>query len=892
LTRDPALDAAAKSSTPDLPAGTVTFLMTDIEGSTRLWDKDSASMQQALARHDSLVGEHVQRSGGKLVEAGREGDSILAVFERARDGLACALSLQIAFVGEAWPVGAELRVRMALHSGEVDLREGHYYGTAVYRCARLMAAGHGGQILVSQATEQLGGDLLPEGGSLSGLGVHKLKDLTRPEPLFELLHPKLPSDFPPPRTQERRRSNLPLRLTRFVGRSREITEVTELLSRSALVTITGAGGIGKTRLALQVASRLVDSYEDGVWLVELAAMTDSDVVPQAVMAVLDFRDQPGRESLDTLALNLANRRSLLVLDTCEHLIDPVSRLVGRLLQACPRLQILATSREVLGIDGEVPWRVPSLSLPGLDALPPLNELVEYEAVALFVDRAPAMGGFRVTAQTAPAVAEVCQRLDGIPLAIELAAARLKILSVTQVRDRLSDRFGLLTGTNRGGLARQRTLRATIDWSYQLLSSPEQELLCRLSVFVGGCSVEAVEAVCVGGGVTPESILDLLAGLVDKSLVMVDPSSSSHRYRLLDTIGEFAREELTAAANADLVHDLHLDWCLALAVQAQPALHSRDQLIWLNRIDTELGNIRAALDWGCGRQDPRTVPLASKLHKFWNMRGNMREGYQIMRSVLSIGTEPTLDRAEALTHAGQLAAHSSGEHALARELYLESLLIREQLGVRRGRGYTLMCLGGAEAALGNAAEGLHRLDSAIAESRADGDIWQLAMALNDCALYGHYLHAQGREPREMLKESSVLLRDLGDDWSLGLILDSLAQVELDIGDLGEAEKLWTECAGIARRLDDKMIGATTINGLGRIDVMNGNYSRGVRMHSAAQRLLREAGKLLSPLEQAVVDGAVTDARRALGQVEADAAGAAGEDMSLLEALDYALAEGPA
>jgi predicted ATPase/class 3 adenylate cyclase len=889
--QDSALGAAAKRSTSELPAGTVTFLMTDIEGSTRLWDKDSASMQQALARHDSLVGEHVQRSGGKLVEAGREGDSILAVFERARDGLACALSLQIAFSGEAWPAGLDLRVRMALHSGEVDLREGHYYGTAIYRCARLMAAGYGGQILVSQATEQLGGDLLPEGASLWGLGLHRLKDLSRPEPVFQLLHPQLHGDFPALRTQERRRDNLPLQLTRFVGRSREIKEVTDLLNRSRLVTITGAGGIGKSRLGLQVASRLVDSYEDGVWLVELGSLTDPHLVPQAVMAVLDFRDQPGLQTLDTLTLNLADRQSLLVLDNCEHLVGSVSRLAERLLKACARLQILATSREVLGVGGEVPWRVPSLSMPHLDAMPPLEELVKYEAVALFADRASAMGGFRVTADTAAAVVEVCQRLDGMPLAIELAAARLNILSVTQVRDRLSDRLGLLTGANRAGQHRPRTLRATIDWSYQLLSEPEQELLSRLSVFAGGCSVEAVEAVCVGGAVTSGSILDLLAGLVDKSLVMVDPSSSSHRYRLLDTIGEYAREELSTAPDGDLVHDRHLHWCLALAAHAEPQLHGPAQLIWLDRIETELGNIRAALDWGCGRQDPRAMLLASKLHMFWNMRGYMREGRERSLSVLAIQTGPTFDRAQALTHAGQLAGHSAGDMAASRELYRESLLIREQLGVRSGLGFTLMCLGGAEVAVGNTAEGIRLLDRGVAESRAEGDGWQLAVALNDCAIHRHHLHEPGPEPREMLGESIALLRQMGDDCTLGFALESLAQVALDNGDIGDAGLLLTECANIARRLNDKQTGATAINGLGRIAAMKADHALALRLHSAAARLLPEAGKCLLPMEQAVVDGAVSDARRALGQAEADTAWAAGKDMTLLEALDYALAECP-
>jgi predicted ATPase/class 3 adenylate cyclase len=894
-------------------AGTVTFLLTDVEGSSRRWLEEVEEMRAKIQHHDEVLTAAVEAAGGRVLTSRGEGDSFFAIFRRASAAPAAALEIQQALQDDR----AGLRVRMAIHTGDADddLR-----GRAPNLCGRLRAVAHGGQVLLSSTTAALVRDGLPPEASLLDLGEHLLRDQQGPLRIYQLIHPSLPQSFPPLRTapkgqhnlpgsltptnlphelttfpplrtQERRKSNLPLRLTRFVGRVREIEQVTDLLSRSSLVTITGAGGIGKTRLALQVASRLVDAYEDGVWLVELASLTDPDLVPQAVMAVLDFRDQPGGESLDTLALNLADRQSLLVLDTCEHLIAPLARLAERLLQACPRLHILATSREVLGIDGEVPWRVPSLSMPRLDPLPSLEELVEYEAVALFADRASATGGFQVTAETAPALVEVCQRLDGMPLAIELAAARLKILSVTQVRDRLSDRFGLLTGANRAALPRQRTLRATIDWSYQLLSLPEQELLCRLSVFAGGCSVEAVEAVCVGGAVAADSILDLLAGLVDKSLVMVEPIPSSHRYRLLDTIREYAREEQAAASDGDVVHERHLEWCLALAVKAQPALHGPDQLTWLNRIDIELDNIRAALDWSCACQDRRAMLLASRLHMFWNMRGYMREGHERLRSVLSVDPEPTVDRAEALTCAGQLTGHSAGDNAEARELYLESLRIRKQLGTRRGLGLTLTCLGGAEIGLGNITESLRCLNTAVAESRVEGAPWQLAVALCDCANTRYYLHQPGPETREMLQESIVLLRQLGDDWTLGFPLDVLALVELDGGHVADARRLWNECGDIARRLDDKLSGSAAIHGMGRIAVKNASYARGLRLHSAAARLLREAGKSLMPIEQDALDASITEARDALGQVEADAASAAGKDMTLQEALDYALAESP-
>jgi class 3 adenylate cyclase len=486
---------------PELPTGTITFLMTDVEGSTKLADNHPAAMQEALARHDALAGEIVGGHGGTVVKSRGEGDSLFCVFALASDAVGAALALQQAYQAEPWPAPvAPLRVRMGLHTGDATLRDGDYFGGTVNRCARLRAVGHGGQVLLSQTTYELVRDALPGGAGVKDLGTHGLRDLNRAEQIYQLLHPLLPADFPPLRSQENLPNNLPIQTTSFVGREREIAEVKALLGRTRLLTLTGSGGAGKTRLSLQVAADLLDQYADGVWLAELAPLTDPNLVPQTVAQVLGVREEPGRTITQTLVDYLRPKKLLLLLDNCEHLLTACAQLADTLLRACPDLRILASSREGLNIAGETTYRIPSLSLPPVGAgqsVPSTPEsLSQYEAVRLFIERAQsAQPSFTVTNQNAPAVAQLCYRLDGIPLAIELAAARVRALPVEQIAARLDDRFRLLTGGSRTALPRQQTLRALIDWSYDLLSPEEQTLLRRLSVFAGGWTLEAAEAVC-------------------------------------------------------------------------------------------------------------------------------------------------------------------------------------------------------------------------------------------------------------------------------------------------------------------------------------------------------------------------------------------------------------
>ncbi len=473
---------------------TLTFLFTDIEGSTRLWDSQPGAMAPALARHDALLRQSIEAQGGRVFKT--VGDAFCAAFEAASGATKAALEAQLALGREDWGTLGGLRVRMALHTGEAELREGDYFGPPLNRVARLLATAHGGQTVMSQTTYDLVRDQPPAGANLQDLGEHRLKDLERPERVYGLLHPDLLGDFPPLRSLSGLPNNLPQQVTSFVGRERETPEVERLLRASRLLTLTGAGGTGKTRLSLQVAANILEEHPDGAWFVEFAPVSDPDLVPQTVAAALGVREEPGKPITDTLHGYLKDKRLLLVFDNCEHLLDAVARLANAVLRGCPDVRILATSREAMGIGGEQAYRVPSLASPDPKGSYTPESLGQFDAVRLFIDRALlAQSSFAVTNENAPAVAQLCHRLDGIPLAIELAAARVRAMPVEKIAERLDDRFRLLTGGSRTALPRQQTLRAMIDWSYDLLSEKEKTLLRRLSVFAGGWTLEAAEAVC-------------------------------------------------------------------------------------------------------------------------------------------------------------------------------------------------------------------------------------------------------------------------------------------------------------------------------------------------------------------------------------------------------------
>jgi predicted ATPase/class 3 adenylate cyclase len=613
----PLVDWSELSVSGLLPTGTVTLLLADVEGSTRLWEAQPKEMTAALARLNQTVSETIaEHDGVRPVEQG-EGDSFVAAFARASDALAAALDIQRA------PL-APLRLRIGLHTGEIQLRdEGNYAGPTINRTARLRDLGHGGQTLLSGTTEDLVADRLPADTWLTNLGTHLLRDLPRPERVAQLCHPDLVNEFPPLRISKITVSQrLPAQLTSFVGRLEQLTQVRELLTQNRLLTLTGAGGAGKTRLAIQLAGQLAGEFDDGVWYVDLAPITDPDLVPVTVARALGLPDQPGRSTMDTLTRFIADRQMLMVLDNCEHLLDASAALVNALLGATAGLTFLATSREPIGVAGEVSWRVPSLSLAD-------------EAIELFIDRAHrARPDFTLSNDNAATVGEICRRLDGLPLAIELAAARVRALSLAEILDSLHDRFRLLTGGARTAVRRQQTLRASVDWSHALLTEPERVLFRRLAAFLGGFDLDAAQAVAGGGDVQRYQVLDQLSLLVDKSLVVADDSRGRTRYRLLETVRQYALEKLGESGEADAVRSRHRDYYASIAaVLDAPAGSDNEQR--LEQADTEIDNLRAAFGWSRENSEIElALALASSLQPLWQARGRGREGLTWFDAVLT------------------------------------------------------------------------------------------------------------------------------------------------------------------------------------------------------------------------------------------------------------------
>jgi predicted ATPase/class 3 adenylate cyclase len=584
----------------DLPAGTVTFLLTDIEGSTRLWETVPKAMEVALEQHDRLLAGVIGGHGGVVVTSRGEGDSFFAVFPSAVAAAEAAGACQLALHGEAWPAGASLRVRMGLHTGEAHVQEGDYVDHApINRCARVKAAAHGGQVLVTKTTRDLVEGRLGSGFGLQRLGEFRLRDLAEPELIYQLTHPDLPAGFPPIRTLAERTGNLPLQVSSFIGRERELEQTVAALGAARVVTLTGPGGVGKTRLALQVAGQVAPRFADGAWLCELAPVRDPAGVDDAVAAVFSVTARAGQGTRETLVEFLRSKQLLLVLDNCEHVLGEAAALAGVLQRSCERLVILATSRESLGIEGEHLVPVPPLGVPGAGA--DLPAITRAEAVRLFAERAAAVRpGFQVTAGNAAAVAAVVRRLDGIALSVELAAARVPAMTAAELARRLERSFAVLAAGPRGAVGRHQTLRATIDWSFQLLTGPEQQLLARMAVFAGGATLEAAEAVCGGEGIDPDAVFELLASLVARSLVVAEEHGPQTRYRLLETIRQYGEERLNQAGEADRWRARHAGYYADLLPRVREHAHDPKQdVFWAVRVSAEQDNLLAAWSWAIG-----------------------------------------------------------------------------------------------------------------------------------------------------------------------------------------------------------------------------------------------------------------------------------------------------
>lgn len=750
-----------------VPTGTVTLLLADAEGSTRLWETAPEEMTAAFACLDRVLADLVPRHGGvRPVEQG-EGDSFVVAFPRSSDAVACALALQRA------PL-APIRLRIGVHTGEVRLRdEGNYIGPAINRTARLRELAHGGQTVLSGTTSDLVADLLPDGVWLSDLGTHPLRDLPRPERVVQLCHPDLNNDFPPLRVLEvPAAQQVPAQLTNFVGRDQELVQLARLIQDNRLVTLTGAGGVGKTRLAVHLVTEVAASYSDGAWYVDLAPITDSAAVPMTVARAMGLPDQPGRTTMDTVLGFLRGRRLLIVLDNCEHLLDQSAELVAAVLCAAPQVTILATSREPLGVAGEATFRVPSLSLAD-------------DAIDLFADRARlAHRDFALTTENSVTVTEICKRLDGMPLAIELAAARVRALSLDEILDGLRDRFRLLTGGARTAVRRQQTLQASVEWSHALLTEPERILFRRLAVFLAGFDLDAAQAVAGSGEVERYQVLDQLSLLVDKSLVVSETVSGSTRFRLLETMRQYAQERLVESGEADAVRARHRDYYIELASRLDDAAQSRMKAL-LDSVEREMDNLRAAYTWSLDNADAESaLRLASALQPIWVTRGWVGDGVSWLDNALA-----EIDRtggvvapevlARGLADRAWVSAAVGLNHtddaeravALARELDDTALLARALVSCGAANGFT------PELAGPYFAEGIE-----LARSVDDG--WLVGYVLGWQA-FGLFYVGYPAAALERAREGRALADSIGDSSVSRMCRYVIGSAHLIAGDIADA-----------------------------------------------------------------------------------------------------------
>jgi len=858
---EPTLSPAAKAAGSGFPADTITFLLTNIQGSTQLWERHPQAMKTALAQYEALLRQAVETNGGHVFKA--VGDTFFTAFATPDAALAAAIVAQRALLTQAWGETGPLRVRMALHCGVAEEHDGDYFGPTPNRTARLLAAGHGGQILLSAAVQELVCEHLPAGTTLRDLGDCRLQDLTRPEHTFQLIAPDLPTDFPPLRSLEAFAHNLPVQLTTFIGRERELSEVKRLLTSHRLLTLTGAGGVGKTRLSLQVAADLIETFTDGVWLVELAPLIDPSLLPQAVASTLGVKEKPGQPLLLTALTNyLRGKHLLLILDNCEHLVTACARLAETLLQACPQVQILASSREALGITGEVTFRVPSLSLPDPHHPLPVERLSQFEATHLFIDRAmAALPTFTVTRQNAPIIAQICHRLDGIPLAIELAAAHVRVLLVEQILARLDDRFRLLTGGSRATLPRQQTLRALIDWSYDLLDAKERILLHRLSVFVSGWTLAAAETVCADTGdevsppnlpgsqvnIQPAEILDLLTQLVSKSLVLVEKQGDEARYRMLETIRQYSHEKLIESGENAIVHRRHATRFLQMAEEAAPQLRGRQQTVWLDRLTKEHDEIRSALTWCLEQNDAEVaLPLGAALWRFWFLCGYLSEGRRWLDAALALAHSHQDQSpaflwawAHALDGNGVLALHQ-GDQQQAKFLFEASLALFRQLDNKAGMAIVLNGLGALEQDQGRYDQARTCFDESLALRRAMADRWGIASVLNNLGLIA-LRQGDLAKAETAFEENLELRRELDDKQGIALALTNLGVTALYRGDYASAQSLCTEGITLFRELNaNRGIAAGLIN-LGRVAFYQGHYEEAVALQSESLKLFQQTGE---------------------------------------------------
>jgi len=864
------------------PTGTVTFLFTDIEGSTKLAREYPDKWDSLRKRHHEILQAAMGTHNGYVFQI--IGDAFCVAFHTARDAVNAAMEAQSKLRTEDWDA-APIKVRMGVHTGEAELQEaGDYRGYLSMSCVqRVMSAGHGGQVLLTQATFDLVRDHPRPGVSFMDLGRHRLKDILLPEQIYQLKIEGLPSEFPALKTEDMKRNNLPTQLSTFIGREKEAAQIKTLLPETQLLTLTGAGGCGKTRLSLHVANEVIEDYPNGAWLVELAPLADPNLIPQLLAAALGLREEAGQPIMTTITDFLRTKTVLLLIDNCEHLIEDCAKLAETLLRNCPRVRILASSREALGIAGESAYRVPSLDVPDLNSMLPLGELSRMDAVRLFVERATAsQPKFALTVQNARTVAQICKRLDGIPLAIELAAARVKVLSVEQIASRLDDRFRLLTGGSRTALPRQQTLRAMVDWSYSLLSEKEQILFRRLAVFVGGWTLEAAEAVCSGTDLEPNEVLDLLTRLVDKSLVQTEEQAGAMRYSRLETVRQYAREKLLDSNESELLHDRHLDFFVKLVERLEAQIFFADSVIFnlqLNQLNQEQDNLRAALEWACERQAETARWLTGLLRWYWVFSDQFSEANVWYSRVLKLDDKNNKTKGMALALLGSGTNLSFIGLLEEAPLQLEQsvVLLREQDDKKRlaeclwSLAYCFILIGQSVRAceileeneslirkfapLSIASSALSYWGRAIANAKRDyaratalqaeslkmglavknpNSLGVIYMNLGYLALQQSDYHAAQRHHLESL----AYRRKLGTKWLIAISLRNVADTLCLQGDYQQAQPFYDEALALDQSLGNRIYEADTLCRLGIAAVHQGKNDAAESFLTACLEIYRD------------------------------------------------------
>ncbi len=820
--------------------GTVTFLFTDIEGSTQRWETFHDEMAHVLSRHDAILQTVFEKHAGFVFK--KIGDAFCAAFDRASNAASAALAAQRALANEDFTEVEGLCVRMALHTGEAEERAGDYFGPTVNRVARLLAIANGGQVLVSGICADLVGPELNSKTQLRDLGVHRLKDLTEPERIFQLCAPDLREDFPPLRSADVWPNNLPLQLTSFVGRQNDLTALKERLQTTRLITIVGSGGVGKTRIAIQLGAEVLESFADGVWLLELAAIADATLLPHVLASTLNIRESSDRLTLATVAKTLAGKHALLILDNCEHLINDVAKIADTILRACPNIAIVATSRQPLQIAGEWIHQLGPLAIPDTSGDLDPRDAMRYGAIALFTERARAADShFTLTAENAPTVAGICRRLDGIALAIELAAARVKVLSVTSLEERLDERLRLLTGGSRADLPRHQTMRALIDWSYDLLDEREKLLFNRCAIFAGAFTFQSAAAVCADSRLKSEDVFDLILSLAEKSLLASDPDDANERYRLLEATREYALEKLKASDDYRSLALKHAEFYRSIAQDADVNFHRIPQTEWYARLRDQMENFRSALQWALGeRQAPELGgALAGALERFWYETGRLGEGRHWITRALELIDEHTNPEIAArlwLARAVLLAGTERGaESCKAAE---RAGALYESIGDKRGTAYALRACGIALRDMQRLpeAEKTLRRATGLFEELDDGGGLALALATlgSICSYRGDLETA-----RALCSRGLDAARAQGAEFAFTLGSLYLADIEFQCGRFEDALTHAENALTFAERNKDSRVAANLRNNLAAYRIALNQHEEAAADARQALSMLRES-----------------------------------------------------